>query len=157
MAKEIERKFLVAGDSWREASDSGTMILQAYVAMQNGNSVRVRIMGDGSAMLAVKTGGSAMVRDEFEYPVPVGDARRMMECCVGDVIDKVRHLLVHKGFIWEIDVYRGALEGIIVAEVEMETIDDNPPLPDWIGREITGEPAYSNVSLALHGKPEMVS
>ncbi len=155
MAKEIERKFLVSGNGWRGEADSGTMILQAYVAVQDGNSVRVRIKGDGSAMLAVKTGGAAMVRDEFEYPIPVGDARRMMEQCIGAVIDKTRYLLAHEGFIWEIDVYQGELEGIVVAEVEMETVDDNPPLPDWVGREVTGVQAFSNISLALHGKPEL--
>ncbi len=150
--KEIERKFLVTGDGWRSESTPGMLILQAYVAASDGNSARVRIMGDGSATLAIKT-GIGMVRDEFEYPIPIADARRMMESRLGHVIDKTRHLVAHEGFVWEIDVYHDGLEGLVIAEVEMESETDNPPLPSWVGREVTGEARYSNTQLALTGQP----
>jgi len=153
MAKEIERKFIVTSDAWRYEADEGTLLLQGYVAAQSSNSVRVRIRGDGQASFTVKM-GTGLVRDEFEYPVPIGDARRMLRGCVGNVIDKSRHLVRRGAFVWEVDVYNGALDGLVVAEVELNNEDDDPPLPAWAGREITDDPAYSNASLALKGLPE---
>jgi len=150
--KEIERKFLVTSDDWRDEASSGTLILQAYLAASDGNSARVRILGDGTATLAIKT-GIGMVRDEFEYPIPVADARRMMESRLGHVIDKTRHLVAHAGFVWEVDVYHDGLDGLVVAEVEMASEHDRPPLPEWVGREVTGEARYSNTQLALTGNP----
>lgn len=150
--KEIERKFLVTSDDWRDDASSGTLILQAYLAASDGNSARVRILGDGTATLAIKT-GIGMVRDEFEYPIPVADARRMMESRLGHVIDKTRHLVAHAGFVWEVDVYHDGLDGLVVAEVEMASEHDRPPLPEWVGREVTGEARYSNTQLALTGNP----
>ena len=87
MVKEIERKFLVADDSWRDEADGGRLYLQAYVAVSNGNSARVRIVGDGTATLTVKMGGGR-VREEFEYPIPISDARRMLESGIGTLIEK---------------------------------------------------------------------
>lgn len=155
--KEIERKFLVVSDAWTADAGPGRLILQSYVAAENGNSVRVRILGDGSATLTVKTGGSAMVRDEFEYPVPVSDARRMMDQSVGELIEKTRHLVPFGQFIWEVDVYHGRLGGLVVAEVEMASEDDRPEIPPWCGREVTDDRNYSNAALARGGQPAEAS
>ena len=153
MALEIERKFLVEGDGWREAPETTRHILQAYVALDGGTSVRVRIYDDRHACLTVKFGLSRMSRDEFEYPVPLEDARRMVEASRGRLVEKTRHTISLDGFVWEIDVYAGALLGLVIAEVEMQSETDTPTLPDWLGREVTGDSAWSNATLAIHGLP----
>ncbi|PHP68836.1 adenylate cyclase [Zhengella mangrovi] len=150
---EIERKFLVTGTSWRDDADPGTLVLQGYVAVSNSNSVRVRIKGDGSAWLTVKA-GSGLVREEYEYPIPIAHARRLLNRCIGNIIEKTRYLVAHEGYVWEIDVFHGALEGAVVCEVELSREDEAPPLPDWCGRELTDDPDWSNSALAFNGLPE---
>ena len=154
MAKEIERKFLVASDGWRELADKGTQLRQAYVVTMDDRSVRVRIHGNKWARLTIKIGKSALVRNEYEYDVSMDDAKEMLTQAVGVVIEKRRFRVPHKGFTWEVDVYEGALEGLVVAEVEMKRETDLPALPAWLGREITGGRRYSNQSLATNGLAE---
>lgn len=154
MAKEIERKFLVASDGWRELADKGTQLRQAYVVTMDDRSVRVRIHGNKWARLTIKIGKSALVRNEYEYDVSMDDAKEMLTQAVGVVIEKRRFRVPHKGFTWEVDVYEGALKGLIVAEVEMKRETDLPALPAWLGREITGDRRYSNQSLATDGRVE---
>jgi CYTH domain-containing protein len=153
MALEIERKFLVDGDGWREAPETTRRIVQAYVALDGGTSVRVRIYDDRHARLTVKFGLTRMSRDEFEYPVPLEDARRMVEASRGRLVEKTRHTISLDGFVWEIDAYEGALAGLVIAEVEMRSETDTPTLPDWLGREVTGDSAWSNATLAMQGLP----
>ncbi len=154
MAKEIERKFLVASDGWREQADKGTQLRQAYVVTMDDRSVRVRIHGNKWARLTIKIGKSALVRNEYEYDVSMEDAKEMLTQAVGVVIEKRRFRVPHKGFTWEVDVYEGALKGLVVAEVEMKRETDLPALPEWLGREITGDRRYSNQSLATDGLVE---
>lgn len=155
MAKEIERKFLVSGDRWRRLADGGTGLRQAYILAMDDRSVRVRISGGKRAQLTTKISKSAVVREEFEYDIPLDDAEDMMRQAIGGVIEKTRYHVPHGGFTWEIDVYQGDLRGLIIAEVEMESETDRPPIPDWIGREVTGNYRYSNHYLALEGLPQM--
>lgn len=150
MAKEIERKFLVASDGWREAADGGTRFLQAYIVTMDDRSARVRLIDDRRAKLTIKIGTGSMTRDEFEYEIPVEDAKDMMSLAVGLVIEKTRYEVSHHGFVWEVDVYGGAHEGLIVAEVELEAEDDTPDLPSWLGNEVTGDPQYSNQYLSAN-------
>lgn len=157
MAKEIERKFLVASDGWRAHADKGTHLRQAYVVTMDDRSLRVRIHGQKWARLTIKIGKSALVRNEYEYDLPLHDAEEMLTQAIGIVIEKRRYRVPHKGFTWEVDVYDGALKGLIVAEVEMKRETDRPALPDWIGREITGDRRYSNQSLATEGLLEAQS
>ncbi|WP_438751782.1 CYTH domain-containing protein [Pararhizobium sp. O133] len=154
MAKEIERKFLVASDTWRWGSDGGILLRQAYVVAMEDRSVRVRTAGGERAQLTIKIGKSALVRDEFEYEMPIADAEELFSQAIGFIIEKTRYRVPVGGFIWEVDVYAGALEGLVVAEVEMESEDDNPSLPAWLGREVTGEQRYSNQFLAQDGRPQ---
>ena len=154
MAKEIERKFLVASDGWREQADKGTQLRQAYVVTMDDRSVRIRIHGNKWARLTIKIGKSALVRNEYEYDVSMDDAKEMLTQAVGVVIEKRRFRVPHKGFTWEVDVYEGALKGLVVAEVEMKRETDLPALPEWLGREITGDRRYSNQSLATDGRVE---
>ena len=154
MALEIERKFLVEGDGWRAADGKSRHIVQAYVALEGGTSVRVRIYDGRDARLTVKFGLSSITRDEFEYPIPLADAEHMVEAAKGRLVEKTRHAITSGGFVWEVDAYEGQLSGLVIAEVEMQSEDDAPELPDWVGREVTGDPTWSNANLAVRGLPE---
>lgn len=147
MAKEIERKFLVAGDKWRNAVTKSIHLKQAYIASMGDRSVRIRTSNTDSAVLTIKI-GQALVRDEFEYAIPIGDAEEMIRLAVGRVIEKTRHHVRFGGFLWEIDVFEGALSGLVIAEVELAAESDDPALPDWVGAEVTGDRRYSNQALA---------
>jgi len=153
MALEIERKFLVDGDAWRAAVVKTHSIIQAYVALEGTTSVRVRIYDDRQARLTVKFGVSELTRHEFEYPVPLADARDMVEANRERTVEKTRHLIPLEGFVWEVDVFDGPLAGLVIAEVEMSSEDDDPVLPPWLGREVSDDPAFSNAMLATEGWP----
>ena len=148
MAKEIERKFLVLDERWQETVTRRTSMRQAYIASMEDRSVRVRILDGVSAKLTIKIGRSAMTRDEFEYDIPLDDPEDPLGNANGIVLDNTRHEVEHGGYVWEIDVYRGAYRGLVVAEVELTSEHQNPPLPEWLGPEVTGDGRYSNQSLA---------
>ncbi len=148
MAKEIERKFLVRGEAWRSAVESKSVLKQGYVASMDDRSVRIRILDEKTARLTMKIGRSTLTRDEFEYEIPVSDAEELLENAIGIVIEKTRYRVPYEGFIWEVDVFGGAHRGLVIAEVEMQAETDNPPLPAWLGREVTGDFRYSNQALA---------
>lgn len=157
MAKEIERKFLVTNDSWRQHATSATPMRQAYLSVNHDRSVRVRTSNDESAKLTIKFGKTALVRDEFEYPIPLAEAEEMITFAVGNIIEKVRYTVDVGGFTWEVDVFEGAYRGLVIAEVELQSEQDDPELPDWLGREVTGDRRYSNQVLATERlKPELV-
>jgi adenylate cyclase len=149
MAKEIERKFLVSGQRWRTFADEGVAIRQAYIVAQDDRSLRVRIYGDGRARITLKIGHAALVRDEYEFDIDRDEAEDMLRQALGNVIEKVRHKVPHEGHVWEVDVYNGAHRGLVIAEVELSSIHDEPQMPNWVGREVTGETRYSNQSMAL--------
>lgn len=153
MALEIERKFLVESDAWRGAAERTNTIIQAYLAIDGDTSVRVRVSNGDKAQITIKLGVSALSRDEFEYPLPLADAEAMIAASRGRLIEKTRHIVPFDGFDWEVDVYEGALDGLVTAEVELQSETDEPALPDWLGRELTGDAAWSNAMLATHGKP----
>jgi CYTH domain-containing protein len=155
MAKEIERKFLVKDGSWRSATEASIAIVQFYLAISYERSIRVRISDGKKAKLTLKFGSDLRARDEFEYPLPLAEAREMLSFAIGTVIRKTRHHVRHETYLYEVDVFNGELEGLVVAE--LETADKVPDalLPAWLGREVTGELRYSNASLALNGFPEL--
>lgn len=148
MAVEIERKFLVAGDGWREGADGGTPIIQGYLADDGKLAVRVRRKGDKHLLTVKSDKEQAGVRWEFEYPIPADDAAAMLEhLCTADPIDKVRYEVTSGGHLWEIDVFAGANAGLVVAEVELPTADTEVALPEWVGPEVTEDRRYLNTSL----------
>ncbi len=153
MAIEIERKFLVRGDGWKRDADPGRFMTQAYIFSGNGRSARVRIT-DKSAKLTIKFGSGTMSRSEFEYQIPYRDAVEMAAMAGDMTVEKTRYEVVHGDFVWEVDVFHGELEGLVLAEVELRSEDDQPPIPAWAGREVTGEARFYNTSLARHGLPE---
>ena len=154
MAKEIERKFLVKDDGWRAEAVSASTFIQAYVAAQEDRSLRVRLIDDRRAPLTIKIGRQLISRDEFEYDIPVEDSRELIGSALGIVLEKTRHEVEHEGFTWEVDVYAGAYQGLVVAEVEMEHEDQQPPLPSWIGPEVTGDRRFSNLVMATEDLSE---
>ncbi len=150
MSYEIERKFLVAGDGWRDAADAGSVLRQGYLAGGTWGSVRVRLSG-GQAHLNIKGATVGATRREFEYPIPVADADILLdELCSGPRIEKTRYLVRHAGHLWEIDVFDGDNAGLVVAEVELGAEDERFDRPGWLGAEVTDDPRYYNVSLVEH-------
>ncbi len=149
MAKEIERKFLIRNEDWRRATTSKTPFRQAYIASMDDRSVRVRIKNDRDALLTIKVGLNALVRDEYEYAIPLADAEELLKAALGIVIEKTRYTVDYEGFVWEIDVFGGIYQGLTVAEVELSHEKDCPPPPAWLGREVTGDQRYSNQYLAM--------
>lgn len=147
MATEIERKFLVR-DMPELGGADGEPMVQGYLRADTGGSVRLRITG-GGAMLNVKGPTQGSRRLEFEYPVPAADAWEMLDTlAVGVPVEKVRYRLEYRGYTWELDVFSGRNEGLVVAEVELESADAEPELPAWAGEEVTADPRYYNASLA---------
>lgn len=152
MATEIERKFLVCGDQWRSAVTASRSIRQAYLARAQHANVRVRIIDESEARLTIKSARGEIAREEYEYPLPLDDARAMLALREGGLIEKVRHLLLAGGGrTWEVDVFAGAHAGLVLAEIELEHADEAFARPDWLGREVTGERCYGNAALALAG------
>ncbi len=148
MATEIERKFLVKSDAWRSAATSSSRFLQAYIAAGNDRSVRVRIMDQKKARLTIKIGKQLIARAEYEYDIPLDDAEELAQSAIGVILEKTRFNVPYEGHIWEVDVYAGRYEGLVVAEVELDDENISPALPDWIGREVTGDRRYSNAVMA---------
>ena len=150
MAKEIERKFLVAGDAWRADAAPGIAYRQGYLSAGSdaGCTVRVRL-GGGRAYLTVKGPAAGAARDEYEYPIPPTDAAEMLErLCAGGTVEKVRHLVPFAGRTWELDEFGGENAPLVVAEVEIESADAAVKLPPWLGAEVTDDPRYTNAALA---------
>lgn len=146
LAIEIERKFLVRPGAWTPR-DAGTHITQGYLTSQKERTVRVRIEG-ASATLTIKGPTTGVSRFEFEYPMPLADARILLDqLCVQPLIDKHRYLERHGRHTWEIDVFHGDNEGLIVAEVELDAEDDELQLPPWAAAEVSSDPRYANSNL----------
>jgi len=157
MGIEIERKFRVAGEGWRTAAERVQPMAQGYIndlaAVADGTqkaSVRVRIEG-GRAFLNLKSRELGHTRQEFDYPIPVADARELLALCVGGRVEKRRHYVRHAGHLWEVDEFLGANAGLVVAEIELESAGEAFVRPDWLGAEVTDLPRYYN--LALAGRP----
>lgn len=151
VAIEIERKFLINKDTWRDSVYKHSNYSQGYLSNTDGGaSVRVRIAGD-KANLNIKSMTLGVTRQEYEYDIPLADAEQMLNTlCTGPVIKKVRYFVDHQGHTWEIDVFEGDNTGLIVAEIELSAEDEVFELPSWVGKEVSDEPRYYNVCLARH-------
>lgn len=145
--KEIERKFLVINDNWREGL-VGTDYRQGYLTDGSTPATcRVRIAGD-RGFLTIKGPPTGISRDEFEYEIPHTDATSLLVLCTGGIIEKQRYLLPWHGLIWEIDVFYGANAGLVVAEIELQNEAQAFPHPEWLGDEVSSDPRYTNAALA---------
>lgn len=150
MATEIERKFLLRTDDWRDEIADSQRLSQGYLTETGPASVRVRTNGT-EAYLNIKSMTLGMTRDEYEYEIPLADAERMLATlCQGPKVEKIRHHVHHDGFLWEIDEFLSDNAGLIVAEVELDSPEQTFVRPEWLGDEVTEDPRYYNVSLVRH-------
>jgi adenylate cyclase len=149
MGEEIERKFLVVGDSWREQARS-MPCRQGFLSIDPERTVRVRAAGArGSITIKGKSVGAR--RAEFDYEVPLRDAEQMLDTlCKRPLIEKVRYTLTVGRHTWEIDVFEGDNAGLVVAEIELQHEDEAFEKPDWVGEEVTGDARYFNSSLVVN-------
>lgn len=148
MAQEIERKYLVKGNKWRSLA-KGKMYCQGYIPTVGNQTVRVRIIGD-RAYLTIKSENKGRTRAEFEYPIPLEDAQEMLNTlCDRPLIEKTRYKIPHGDLIWEVDEFAGENQGLIIAEVELNSETQEIELPDWIDREVS-DPKYYNSNLVKH-------
>jgi CYTH domain-containing protein len=146
MGIEIERKFLLTGDAWKELA-RGTHYRQGYLNSQKERTVRVRTI-DASGFLTIKGVSVGATRMEYEYEIPVQDANVLLdEICEKPIIEKNRYRIEFAGFIWEVDEFFGENEGLVVAEIELESEDQQFEKPEWVGEEVSGDPRYFNSSL----------
>jgi CYTH domain-containing protein len=146
MPLEIERKFLVANDDWKQSVRRRARIRDGLIASSNGRKVRVRIEND-RATVAIKGAHEGPARSEYEYEIPVGEAEELLTMC-DRTLEKDRHYVEHEGTRWTIDVYDGVLKGVVIAEVELDREDREIKLPRWIGTEVTGDPRYSKINMS---------
>lgn len=147
MGQEIERKFLVRSDAWREGAVAHEC-RQGYMATAPGSTVRVRLLG-GEAFLTLKGPTDGISRLEFEYPIPFRDGVTLLEqLCARPLIEKRRHTLEYAGLTWEVDEFLGDNQGLIVAEVELDAETQGVDLPPWVGQEVSRDPRYRNSALA---------
>lgn len=148
MGVEVERKFLVSDETWRDGVTSATRIVQGYVAQTDRATVRVRVKGE-RGFLTIKGVSVGIARSEYEYEVPVPDALAMLEeLAAGPVIDKVRHLVPVGAHVWEVDVFAGANAPLVMAEVELADSGEEFVRPAWAGADVSDDPRYYNVNLA---------
>jgi adenylate cyclase len=149
MPREIERKFLLKDAAWRTEVSRSQPMSQGYLARGGRASVRVRIAGS-QAWLNIKIGGLGASRQEYEYEVPLDEARELLAAATGPLIDKTRHFVERDGVTFEIDEFHGDNAGLIVAEVELDREDAPVPRPPWLGAEVTQLTRYYNVCLVTH-------
>ena len=147
MSTEIERKYLVVGDAWRRKATSKSHIVQGYLARGRRSTIRVRIKDDKAATLTIKSRERGASRSEFEYRIALKDARALLELCGSSRIEKDRYSVPQGRLTWEIDVFLSPIE-LTMAEIELESADQQVKLPKWIGRDVTDDPDYRNSSLA---------
>lgn len=145
MAVEIERKFLVVGDAWRAAP--AEFYSQGYLNRDKLRTVRVRIAGE-EAFLTIKGESVGARRAEFEYPIPLWDARELLNLCEQPLIEKNRRKILYQGFVWEVDEFLGENLGLVVAEIELPAEDTYFERPEWVGEEVTADARYFNSNLS---------
>lgn len=147
MATEIERKFLLLNQDWQEHTNAELHIVQGYLATNKFSSTRIRIQNE-IANINIKSATLGISRTEFEYAIPVEDARLMLDdLCIKPVIAKTRFTVEHMNHTWEIDVFSAENEGLIVAEIELSSPDEAFEKPSWIGKEVSNDARYYNVCL----------
>ena len=146
MPTETERKFLVIGTDWKVGAP-GKEFSQGYLSQDPERSVRVRIAGD-QAFLTIKGMSHGISRQEFEYPIPRDDASELLSLCLPAIISKTRYFVEINGHRWEVDEFHGDNQGLVIAEIELDNESDQVELPQWIGKEVSDDTRYYNVSLA---------
>jgi adenylate cyclase len=145
---EIERKFLLAGTSWR-ALGAPVLLRQGYLSSDPARVVRVRVEGE-QAYMTIKGKSSGATRGEWEYPIPLADANELLALCEQPLVEKTRRKIEFAGNVWEVDEFLGANQGLVIAEIELASEDQAFDKPDWIGEDVTHDKRYYNSNLAKH-------
>ncbi len=148
MATEIERKFLVTHNSWKENAPY-SLFKQAYLNSTPERTVRIRIDGE-QAFITIKSKTTGIQRQEFEYNIPVEDAEQLLLLCETAPLEKMRYRVQDHNHLWEIDEFLGVNEGLIVAEIELGDASEAFQKPEWLGKEVSDDPRYYNSYLANH-------
>ena len=148
MGVEIERKFLVKSDQWRDLA-SGELYRQGYIPTLE-STVRIRVVND-QGFITIKGITQGISRAEFEYEIPLEDATQMLDpLCKPPLIEKYRHKIELNGLVWEVDEFLGENRGLTIAEVELKSADQAIDLPEWIGEDVSHDPRYYNSNLTKH-------
>jgi adenylate cyclase len=149
MGIEIERKFLVTNDEWKQRVTRSAQMRQGYLGNTGKASVRIRVAGE-QAWISIKSANPGMTRMEFEYSVPAAEGREMLGLSQQDLLEKTRYWVQEGAHTWEVDVFGGANLGLVTAELELQSEQEAFDTPSWLGREVTGEICYYNNQLARH-------
>jgi len=145
---EIERKFLVSNDEWRQLAVRSVNLRDGLIAAYKDRKVRVRIAGDHIATVAIKGPRTGIAQAEFEYEIPIADAERMLSTiCRDDTLDKERFFVEDAGGTWHVDVYSGIIQGVVIAEIELKHESQELSLPRWVGKEVTGDPFFKKINM----------
>ena len=148
---EIERKFLVTGNGWRKEAHESWSIEQGYLAKVTGATIRVRVRDRKHGSVTIKSRSHDISRHEFEYDIPLADARALLRLCGDARLSKRRHRIERGDLVWEIDEFRGRHRGLVIAEVELTRRNQKIDLPEWIGKDVSRARKYQNSYLALAG------
>ncbi len=148
MATEIERKFLVLNHNWKETSPF-SIFKQGYLNSTPARTIRIRIDGI-NAFITIKSKNTGIQRQEFEYPIPLADAEQLLLLCETAPLEKKRYRVRCDSHLWEVDEFLGANNGLIVAEIELQAINEKFNIPEWIGQEVSDDPRYYNSYLSKH-------
>jgi adenylate cyclase len=146
MGLEIERKFLIKNDSWKNEIKKTVSIRQGYLNSEVERTVRIRIQGE-QGVLTIKGKNQNVTRKEFEYQIPLDDALNLLSMCEKPIIEKTRFLIPSNRSTWEIDVFDGENKGLVIAEIELTSEEESFDIPNWLGEEVSSESKYYNSSL----------
>lgn len=146
MGLEIERKFLLANTDWKSDAGKGKQIKQGYLNSETERTVRVRIIGE-TGILTIKGENKGLTRPEFEYEIPLSDAKELMLLCELPIIEKTRYEIHIDKHIWEIDEFEGINQGLLIAEIELTDENEAFAIPKWIGKEVSSDAKYYNSAL----------
>ena len=150
MAVEIEHKFLIHDERWRQYVERSSRMRQGYLTSDAHCSVRVRV-AEGQGYLNIKSGTLGIQRSEYEYPIPLADAEEILDTlCEQPLLEKTRHYVRFGGHLWEIDEFAGDNAGLIVAEIELSRPDEPFARPEWLGADVSHDKRYYNSQLARH-------
>lgn len=152
MGIEIERKFLVSNDTYRDLCNKSKYICQGYLCREPARTVRIRTSGE-KGYVTIKGLTKGCERQEFEYEIPYSDAESLLRLCEPPVICKTRYYVPSGSHTWEVDEFDGELRPLVTAEIELASADEAFSKPDFVGEEITGNPAYYNSNLGKSGCP----
>src|ERR1041385_4432457 len=147
MGVEIERKYLVKAELWKKIKPQKSFaVKQAYLSRDPEKTIRIRVAGE-KGFITIKGPSKGISRKEYEYEIPVGDAEELISEFTKNVIEKIRHHVLYKENLWEVDEFKGDNEGLIIAEVELDSENQKPELPEWVDKEISLDKRYANSNL----------